>query len=71
MVSENEKTQTCGDRNCVCCKGEAICPQCPEHCQCGQPKSHIGFDDWIEDMEDGEQPEACSIDNADCENCGS
>ena len=29
------------------------------------------FDSWIVDLEEKEQPEACSIDNEDCENCGS
>ena len=29
------------------------------------------WDSWIEDLEDKEQPEACSIDNEDCEACGS
>tara|TARA_R100001244_G_C5155808_1_gene130362 strand:- start:744 stop:905 length:162 start_codon:yes stop_codon:yes gene_type:complete len=29
------------------------------------------FDSWLVDLEDKEQPEACSIDNPDCENCGS
>jgi len=29
------------------------------------------FDSWLIDLEDKEQPEACSIDNPDCENCGS
>jgi|TARA_R110002126_G_scaffold72251_2_gene180640 hypothetical protein len=29
------------------------------------------FDSWIVDLEDQEQPEACSIDDEDCENCGS
>jgi hypothetical protein len=29
------------------------------------------FESWIVDLEDKEQPEACSIDNPDCENCGS
>ena len=29
------------------------------------------WDAWLEDMSDREQPEACSIDNPDCENCGS
>jgi hypothetical protein len=29
------------------------------------------FDSWIVDLEEGEQPEACSIDDPDCENCGS
>ena len=30
------------------------------------------FDNWIEDLEEQEQPEACSIDDdEDCEVCGS
>lgn len=29
------------------------------------------LDDFIEDLEEKEQPEQCSIDNPDCENCGS
>lgn len=32
---------------------------------------HIGFDAWIDDMEEQEQP-TCNIENQeDCENCGS
>ena len=29
------------------------------------------FDSWVDDLEEGEQPEQCSVDNPDCENCGS
>jgi len=29
------------------------------------------FESWIVDLEDKNQPNACSIDNPDCENCGS
>ena len=29
------------------------------------------FSDWLGELETKEQPEACSIDNPDCENCGS
>jgi hypothetical protein len=29
------------------------------------------FDSWIVDLEEKEQPETCSIDDEDCENCGS
>jgi len=29
------------------------------------------FESWIIDLEEGEQPDACSIDDPDCENCGS
>jgi hypothetical protein len=29
------------------------------------------FDSWVNDLEDQEQPDACSIDDEDCEACGS
>jgi hypothetical protein len=29
------------------------------------------WDSWIGDLEDKEQPETCSIDDEDCEACGS
>ena len=29
------------------------------------------FDSWLTDLEEKEQPESCSMDNPDCENCGS
>ena len=29
------------------------------------------FDSWIVDLEEQEQPEACGIDDDDCEACGS
>ena len=29
------------------------------------------WDSWIVDLQHGEQPEACSIDDEDCEACGS
>lgn len=29
------------------------------------------WDSWLGDLEEKEQPEACSIDNPDCEACGS
>tara|TARA_R110002073_G_scaffold197332_2_gene356466 strand:+ start:2788 stop:2946 length:159 start_codon:yes stop_codon:yes gene_type:complete len=29
------------------------------------------WDSWLGELEDGEQPKACSIDNDDCEACGS
>jgi hypothetical protein len=34
-------------------------------------ENKIGFDAWIDDMEEQEQP-TCNVDNPeDCENCGS
>jgi len=29
------------------------------------------FDDWVNALEEGEQPKACAIDDPDCEACGS
>jgi hypothetical protein len=29
------------------------------------------FDSWLNDLEDKEQPQSCSIDDPDCEACGS
>jgi len=29
------------------------------------------FNAWIEELEESKQPEACNIDNPECENCGS
>lgn len=29
------------------------------------------FDSWLTDLEDKEQPQACSIDDPECEACGS
>jgi len=29
------------------------------------------FNDFIKEMEEADQPEACSIDNPECDSCGS
>lgn len=29
------------------------------------------FSSWLNDLEEKEQPQACSVDNPDCEACGS
>ena len=29
------------------------------------------FNNWIEELKEGEQPEACDVNNPECENCGS
>ena len=36
-----------------------------------QPQEENSFDSWLGDLEEKEQPQACSIDNPDCEACGS
>ena len=38
---------------------------------CIERDEEDSFANWLEDLEDKEQPEQCSIDNPDCENCGS
>ena len=36
-----------------------------------EQKPKNGFDAWVQVLEEEEQPVACSVDNPDCENCGS
>ncbi len=36
-----------------------------------QAPQEDSFDSWLGDLEEKEQPQACSIDNPDCEACGS
>jgi len=36
-----------------------------------QAKMKDDFNDWVTGLEEGEQPEACAIDDPDCEACGS
>lgn len=33
--------------------------------------ARLQWDSWLVDLEEQEQPDACSIDNDDCEACGS
>ena len=39
-------------------------------CKACQEKDSNVFDDWLDDLETKEQPDACSIDNEDCDSCG-
>jgi len=34
-------------------------------------QNDTGFSDYLKDLEDKEQPDACNIDDEDCEACGS
>jgi hypothetical protein len=53
--------------NCNCTNKE----ECQKGCETAETAEHIGFDAWIDDMEEKEQP-TCNIENQeDCENCGS
>jgi hypothetical protein len=36
-----------------------------------QTPNEDSFDSWLGDLEEKEQPQACSIDDPDCEACGS
>tara|TARA_B110000003_G_scaffold137573_1_gene139323 strand:+ start:8583 stop:8738 length:156 start_codon:yes stop_codon:yes gene_type:complete len=50
--------------NCDCEKNKKVC-------DCKVTAEHIGFDAWLEVLEEEEQP-TCNIENQeDCENCGS
>jgi len=58
-MSEDKKQIHCGKPNC-----EA------ENCVCIL-KSRAGFNNWLDELEEQEQP-TCNIENQeDCENCGS
>lgn len=42
-----------------------------ETAETAETAKHLGFDAWLDDMEEKEQP-TCNIENQeDCENCGS
>jgi hypothetical protein len=63
----------CGRPNCI--KENCLCEPGPSldswRASIKKEIESIGFDAWIEDMEESEQP-ACNMDNPeDCENCGS
>tara|TARA_B110000438_G_C15772324_1_gene632476 strand:- start:1391 stop:1543 length:153 start_codon:yes stop_codon:yes gene_type:complete len=36
-----------------------------------QVQDENSFDSWLGDLEEKDQPQACSIDDPDCEACGS
>lgn len=58
--------------NCKCDKEmcEKGC-ETVETAETAETAEHLGFDAWLEDMEEQEQP-TCNIDNQEgCENCGS
>ena len=53
------------------CEDKDKCKKGCETAKTAETAEHIGFDAWIDDMEEQEQP-TCNIDNQeDCENCGS
>ena len=49
------------------------CEKCnASQCEkCRKEEEMQAFNVWLEDLEGGEQPEACLIDDPDCEACGS
>ena len=53
------------------CMNKELCKKGCETAETAETAEHLGFDAWIDDMEEQEQPQQCSIDNPDCENCGS
>jgi len=42
-----------------------------KECKCGENCKCTEMDNWLNDLESKEQPKACSIDDEDCEACGS
>jgi len=54
--------------DCKCDKD--LCEKSCETAETAETAKHNGFDAWLEDLEQEEQP-TCNIDNPDCENCGS
>lgn len=55
---------------CVCTKNLGFCTCIKEEIKI-HAELDAGFADWAQGLEEQEQPEACSIDNPECENCGS
>ena len=46
--------------------------KCGGNCKCKKAQTTNGdMDTWLDDLENKEQPKACSIQDPDCENCGS
>jgi len=54
--------------NCTCKEKNNYCVN---DCETIETSENIGFDDWVSDMEEQEQPDACNVQDEDCENCGS
>lgn len=72
----NEQTRihcgrpTCDKEICSCAPGFTT-EKWKESVAMAKKKEEIGFDAWIDDLEESEQP-SCNMDNPeDCENCGS
>ena len=62
MSDEQIKLSGCGKPNCI----NANC-SCPNVVRVEADP----FAEWTADLEEKEQPEACNINDPDCENCGS
>ncbi len=57
--------------NCSCGKNLRQCNCKSKSVDTLEQKPKNGFDAWVQVLEEEEQPVACSVDNPDCENCGS
>lgn len=52
-------------------KEEKKC-KCGGNCKCKKAdNSSTDMDNWLNDLETKPQPKACTINDPDCENCGS
>jgi hypothetical protein len=59
----NAEVEAAKEKNCQC-KKHKLCSVC-------KSKDEAFFEAWTESLEKMEQPQACSVNNPDCENCGS
>jgi|TARA_R110000824_G_scaffold28879_1_gene96570 hypothetical protein len=59
----NAEVEAAKEKKCQCGKNLLTC-------EC-KSKDEAFFDAWTKSLEEMEQPKACSVNNPDCENCGS
>jgi len=59
----NAEVEAAKEKKCQCGKNLLAC-------EC-KAKDEAFFEAWTKSLEKMEQPKACSVNNPDCENCGS
>ena len=59
----NAEVEAAKEKKCQCGKNLLAC-------EC-KSKDEAFFEAWTKSLEKQEQPKACSVNNPDCENCGS
>ena len=73
-MSENKQLKICNcDKEmstCICVKEKKPRFSTSKWKESVRKLKKNSFDSWVKDLQEEEQPQ-CSIDNPDCENCGS